>query len=170
VPPKKLPANDPNLPEAPLPINTLIKRAQRGDESVMPQLRRLLDGPGGKYFRDLAGSVRDALIRKFARDDRLARELFQREMIQLRAELLGPAPTAVERLLVERVAVGWLEVHTAEYQLAVQDAQYREHWQRQVDHAHRRFLAALRLLTAVRRLPRPALQVNIGEQQVNVVG
>jgi hypothetical protein len=39
-----------------------------------------------------------------------------------------------------------------------------------VDHAHRRFLSALRLLTAVRRLPRPAVQVNIGEQQVNVSG
>jgi hypothetical protein len=48
--------------------------------------------------------------------------------------------------------------------------EYRNHWQRQVDHAHRRFLAAVRLLTAVRRLPRPALQVNIGEQQVNVSG
>jgi hypothetical protein len=91
-------------------------------------------------------------------------------MKQLRAELLGPAPTAVERLLAERVAIGWLEVHTAEYRLAVADAEFRQYWHRQVDHAHRRFLAAVRLLTAVRRLPRPALQVNIGEQQVNVSG
>jgi hypothetical protein len=34
--------------------------------------------------------------------------------------------------------------------------------------AHQRFLADMRLLTAVRRIPsRPAVQVNIGEQQVN---
>jgi hypothetical protein len=170
VPAKKLPANDPNRPESPLPINTLIKRAQRGDESVMPQLRRLLDGPDSQYFNDLAGSVRAALIRKFADDDRLARELIGREMKALRAELLGPAPTAIERLLAERVAVGWLEVHTAEHRLAVEDAENRPHWQLQVDHAHRRFLASVRLLTAVRRLPGPAVQVNIGEQQVNVAG
>lgn len=135
------------------------------------QLEQVLDRPDCfRLFHDLAGRVRAALSRKIAGDDWFFSQLTKRELDNLRAELLGPAPSAVERLLAERVAIGWLEVHTAEYQLAVTDSESRSHWQRQVDHAHRRFLSALRLLTAVRRLPRPALQVNIGEQQVNVTG
>ena len=131
----------------------------------------MLDRPDCfQLFHDLASRVRDALSRKFAGDNWLAKELRERELNRVRAELFGPAPTAIERLLAERVAIGWLEVHTAEYRLALADPQYRDYWQRQVDHAHRRFLSSLRLLTAVRRLPSPAVQVNIGEQQVNVSG
>jgi hypothetical protein len=147
------------------------KRATKGDKAARHQLRQLLDRPDCfRLFRDLAGRVREALSRKFAGGDWFVKQLHERELNRLRAELLGPAPTVVERLLAERVAIGWLEVNTAEYRLAVTDPEYRAHWQRQVDHAHRRFLSALRLLTAVRRLPRPALQVNIGEQQVNISG
>jgi hypothetical protein len=149
----------------------LAKRAAKGDKTARQQLRQLLDRPDCfQLFRDLAGTVREALSRKFAADDWITHELHERELNDIRAELLGPAPTAVERLLAERVAIGWLEVHTAEHQLWVGSPDDRPHWQRQVDHAHRRFTSALRLLTAVRRLPRPAVQVNIGEQQVNVSG
>jgi hypothetical protein len=57
----------------------------------------------------------------------------------LRGDLVGPSPSTVERLLAERVAIDWLEVHAAEYSLALTDSKYRSHWQKQVDHAHRRF-------------------------------
>ena len=43
-------------------------------------------------------------------------------MDRVRAELFGPAPTAIERLLAERVAIGWLEVHAAELRLASTEA------------------------------------------------
>jgi hypothetical protein len=119
---------------------------------------------------DLAGRVRDTLIRKFAQDNRLTKEIVRWEIRQLRDELLGSAPTTIERLLAKRVAIGWLDVHTAELRLALADVEYRDYWQGQVDHANRRFLAALRLLTNVRRLPRPAVQINVGEQQVNMTG
>jgi hypothetical protein len=72
--------------------------------------------------------------------------------------------------LAERVAIGWLKVNTAEYRLAVTLPEYRAHRQRQTDHSNRRFLSDMRLLTAVRRMPRLAVQVNVGERQVNVGG
>jgi hypothetical protein len=56
------------------------------------------------------------------------------------------------------------------HQLAACTGASRDHWQQRVSHAHRRFLSALRLLAAVRRVTRPALQVDIGEQQVNLSG
>jgi hypothetical protein len=147
------------------------KRATKGDTMAQQQLRELLDRPDCfQLFRDLASHVRAALSQKLGGDDWLAKQLLERELNRVRAELLGPAPTAVERLLAERIAIGWLEVHAAEFRLAFAQPDFRDHWQRQVGHAHRRFLSALRLLTAIRRLPRPAVQVNIGEQQVNVSG
>jgi hypothetical protein len=165
-------------PDPPLNARGMIQdlrrwsdRAAKGDQDARQRLGQLLDRPEFcRQFFDLAKRVRAALTGKFAGDDWFFSQLLDREMGQLRAELLGPAPSAIERLLAERVAIGWLEVHTAEYSLALAASEYRSHWQKQVDHAHRRFLAALRLLTAVRRLPRPAVQVNIGEQQVNVSG
>jgi hypothetical protein len=91
-------------------------------------------------------------------------------MKALRSELMGTASTVIERLLAERVAIGWLALNIAEYNLATTWSGARAHWQEQVDRAHRRFLLALRMLTDIRRLPRPAVQVNIAEQQVNVGG
>jgi hypothetical protein len=153
------------------PLRAIVRRAQGGNAVALAQLRQVIDHPSSTaVFRDLVGRVRAALTRRLAGDDVLSRELVEREMARVRAELLGPAPSAVERLLVERVAIGWLELHTAEVRLAMASGESTDDWQRQVNHAHRRFQAAVRLLTAVRPLPRPAVQVNIAEQQVNVSG
>ena len=59
----------------------------------------------------------------------------------LKQEILGPAATPLERLLVERIAVCWLQAYLADI----------------------RYAQAKDLLT-------PAVQVNIGAQQVNVAG
>jgi len=39
-----------------------------------------------------------------------------------------------------------------------------------MDHAHRRYLSALKTLALVRKLAVPVLQVNIARKQVNVAG
>jgi hypothetical protein len=171
--PPALPANQLPAPAFTLESATaLILRAQAGDAARLPELRRLLDRPGlAEAFTSLAGHVRAALLKMVAGNNLLQRELIAREIDQLKAELLGPAPTAVERLLAERVAVGWLQVQEADLRLAAARADERSDvLQRRSDHAHRRFLAALRALAAVRRLAAPALQVNIAEKQVNVAG
>jgi hypothetical protein len=158
-------------PEALKSVQHWVQRAKRGDPSARAHITEMLNDPTFLlHFHDLAGRVRAALARKFVRNDWFGGQIIFRELDSLRGDLVGPNPSAAERLLAERVVIGWLEVHAAEYSLAVTDSKFRLHWQKQVDHAHRRFLAALRMLTTVRRLPRAALQVNIGEQQVNVSG
>ena len=44
----------------------------------------------------------------------------------------------------------------------------QEFHQRRIDHAHKRYLSALRTLDQVRKLALPVLQVNIARRQVNV--
>jgi hypothetical protein len=167
------PPDKPALPAfTPDYVNALVERAEAGDESTLPELRRLLDCPGAaKLFTNLAGRVRNAFVREIVRKNLLLREVLTREADQLRASLLGPDPTRVERLLAERVVVNWLQMGHADIDLA-RDGRgpNGEALQRRADHVHRRFLAALRALATVRKLARPALQVNIAEQQVNVTG
>src|SRR5437762_3357588 len=111
-------SQDKSLVPIPAPAEILndlqrwTKRATRGDKSARHALRQLLDRPDCfQLFRDLANHVRAALSRKITGGDWLAQQLHERELNRVRAELLGPAPTAIERLLAERVAIGWLEVH-----------------------------------------------------------
>jgi hypothetical protein len=43
-----------------------------------------------------------------------------------------------------------------------------EQHQKRIDHASRRYLAAIKAQAVVRRLQVPTMQVNIGEKQVNL--
>lgn len=85
--------------------------------------------------------------------------------------LAGPNPTPLERTLAETAAVSWLQLRLAEFNLehAGSLTMPQALWhQRKIDSNHRRFLATLRTLAAVRKLAVPAIQLNIGANQVNV--
>ncbi len=85
----------------------------------------------------------------------------------------GPRPSTPERLLAGRVALRWLGLAVEEgaYHLTLAwgvDASDDEFHQQRVERAQRRYLAAIKALAQVRRLGVPALQVNIGDKQINV--
>ena len=89
----------------------------------------------------------------------------------LRAELSQPSDGPLERLLVDRVMLTWLQVHQAEGMHAQRLGQLTIEWsdahQRRIDRAQRRYLAAIRTLAQVRRLTVPvAVQINVGEKQI----
>jgi hypothetical protein len=93
-----------------------------------------------------------------------------RKCAALTTELAGPQPSPLERLLIERIAICWLQLSYAEvlYAKNIQDLgfQQAEHYEQRVSKAQARYLAAIRTLAQVRRLGVPAMQVNIGQQQV----
>jgi hypothetical protein len=156
-------------------LRALIKRAQGGDESTLPVVRQLLQSQeaidllGG----DLARQAERSFLSNAAGKDLAFREALAAKLARLRAELGGPNPTPLERLLVERVVACWLQVQDADIRyaqgqansppLAVCDFQ-----QRRMDRAHRRYMTAIKTLATVRKLALPVLQVNIAGQQVNV--
>src|SRR4051794_23829182 len=94
-------------------------------------------------------------------------------MASVQAELEGPNPTPVERLLAERAAICWSLVNwherTFEATSGMSPAQ-ADFWQRKIDRAHGRFPWAVRTLAQVRKLAVPSLQVNIAKNQVKVAG
>jgi hypothetical protein len=156
----------------------LLKRAGKGDRSCLSELRALFDeGASGGRLLDLYGSpakwLEGDLTRQVAGNDLAVFEATERKLAEVRDELAGPNPTAIERLLAERAAICWFLVHRYESVYAnAKDLTIRqgEYHQRRIDRAHKRYLSALKTLAAVRKLALPAIQVNIAREQLNVAG
>jgi hypothetical protein len=169
---KTVPAND-VVSKAGEDLHALVNRAQNGDQTALPGLRELLKLPevvdllGG----DLARRAQETLIAKFSGQNLLFRESLSRKLDLLRADLAGPTPMPLERLLVERVVACWLHLHHLEFVYAGKDSMSLElgaYYQRSLSAAQKRYLSAIKTLALVRKLALPVLQVNIARRQVNV--
>ena len=137
-------------------LRELIARAQAGDATALPQLRTLLDEHPELWQRvgDLAAWVERAWLALLANDHPLAVAALQRTAAQLKADLAGEQPTAVERLLVDQVVATWLETKCWACQAAQPGASPAQATLRlkQLDSAHKRHANALKLLTQLRAL------------------
>jgi hypothetical protein len=154
-------------------VKKLLRKAEKGDTTVLPALRTWMDRTPGYWetVGDMAKTAQESLIRTLSGDKNLVvQEAHVRKCTALTAELAGPQPSPLERLLVERIVICWLQLYYAET-LYVQNIQaftlrQAEFHQQRISKAQARYLAAIRALAQVRRLGVPAVQVNIGQQQV----
>jgi hypothetical protein len=159
----------------------LLIRAGKGDQSAMPGLREMFRADPASMTRisggDLARQVQASAIKRLAGKNLAFEHGLGEKLEALRSELAGPEAPAVERLLAERVALCYLDVH--DWELRHNQAmagpepltyQRAEHYQKMRDRAHRRYLQALKTLAAVRKLGVVAVQVNIDKQQINLGG
>ncbi|HUY32084.1 MAG TPA: hypothetical protein VMV69_04830 [Pirellulales bacterium] len=143
-------------------------RAKYGDKTALPAVRELFNER--REFRDFCGgdlakTAIDTLLALRFGEQLASQEAVRHKMAELRAELMGEHPSALERLLVERVVVCWLHAYHADEQtcnmgsITLPWAEYR---QRNQDRAHRRYLSAMKTLGTVRRLALPIkLDVNL---------
>lgn len=159
------------------PILDLIERAQAGDESARPQLRRVLAHPQGQALMvqicggDLARRVRDALIAQVSSGNIMVEEATRARVETLRDELAGPDPGPIVRVLAERAALCWLDAHAADLAflenmkgMQLTEAEFRE---RMRARANARFLAAARSLMQVQKLAASAIRRGAHDQQAD---
>jgi hypothetical protein len=152
----------------------LLAQAERGDASVLPALRTYLDQTPELWqsVGDLSYQAQAALIERASGANLLLQESLGRQLEAMRQELSGPAPTPLERLLVDRIVLCWLRVSIAEVMEAQappdRSPRQAEWSQTQIDRAQKRFVEASKAWAQVRRLLSPVVQVNIAKQQVNV--
>jgi hypothetical protein len=152
----------------------LVKRSEQGDETTLPALREMLKESS---FRETCSNVarhtQNSLVNKYAGKNLPVREGLEQKMQSLQAELAGPNPSPLERLLAERIAICWLHLYTLEAIYARKESVSVEHgnyFQENISRAHRRYLSAIKTLATVRKLAVPVVQVNIAKKQVNVAG
>jgi hypothetical protein len=153
-------------------IFTLVRRAEAGDKGAMTALRPLINRTPGAWDRagNLAIRAENALVNVAAGTDEVLREALTKMVAMLKVELGGETP--LEKLLVERVVACWLNVYynDALHAMRMNNITWAEseYFQRRQERANRQYLQAIRTLAQVRRLLLPAVQLNIGAQQVNV--
>jgi len=149
-----------DLQRAPDELARLLKRAEQGDRSVLPELRKALDADANlwQHYGDLAAQAEASLILLAAGKNLLLAESLQHKLRALKDELGGESPSPLERLLVERTTATWLQVSYFDGLWAqakgASEAQAKM-LQRQQDAAHRRHLTAVKTLATVRKLLTP---------------
>jgi len=158
-------------------IDSLMKKALDGDATAMAALK---DRPAERIdeyvletYGELGRTVENSLIKKVTGDNLLHGQGIQLKAKQLKAELAGPDPSPLERLLVERVVCCWIMVNYADA-MYIQDDGSRtwtadEHLQKWQDRAQKRFLSASKALAQIPRLLGPNIQINVGDKQVNIM-
>jgi hypothetical protein len=138
----------------------IFDRIEKNDESAVPEFQKLLKElphlveAGG----NLAEVAEQKLIEVITGKQLLFSESLKAKLDATRAELAGPSPSPVEKLLVERVVTCWLQVNHADAIVAQCEnctLAQGDYNQRRQDRAHRRFLLAVKTLATVRRLALP---------------
>src|SRR5262249_44176805 len=132
----------------------LGERGRRGGEEGPANLRPSLDQSPEiwEHVGALARRAELAWLGLLAGEDQLSSESIKRTVAQLKAELAGPAPTPLEALLVDLVAVTWLgamhgEIAAAQVGGSVEQARYR---QGRAESTQRRLLRAMKSLATLR--------------------
>jgi len=163
------------LPKKKEDLIELVERAGRGDETTLPALRELLDFEPElvSAWGDLARKAERELLEVRAGNNLRTKEAVQRKLRAMETELAGLSPSPLEKLLVERVAACWLQLHWAEViyaqNLGSLTMTQSEYHQRCLDRMHRRYLSSIKTLAQIRKLG-PPVQINIAEKQINTAG
>ncbi len=125
--------------------------------------------------RRMFTTAEDALIESLTSDG-LVQEFMEFGLKGIRRDLGYEAAPMLEKLLIEQVALAWLDLNGIQQRYATATSGSHTHasgayWDRRVTGAQARYTRAVEALARVRRLAMPQpLQVNIGGQQVNVAG
>jgi hypothetical protein len=138
-------------------LNSLLQRARQGDESVLPELRHLLDRKPEiwRHYGDLALHAIRSWTSLIAGEDLTLKESIARKVEELGREIGGSEPTPLERLLIDRVMVTWLQLQHAEVaacQSLKSSPNLGDFWLKRQNSAHRRLLTSVGALAMLRRL------------------
>jgi hypothetical protein len=155
-------------------LRRAVERAEAGDGSALPVVRDAVTDPLAVALLagDLPRLAEQGLIAALAANLPGMRETVTWPLEALRAEMLGSAPTPVERLLVDRVAACWLRVQEADIRDALAAGRFEQGLSKYLvgrqSAAHRRFLAALKALELVRKLALPAIRIDVTSRRSTV--
>jgi len=172
--------SSPDVKQKAAEIKDIINRADKKNakpEDVAALRKLLAEAPTmWRAAGDIGRLAIDKLIETISGTP-LIRESMAAGVTAIRRELEGENAPLIEKLLAEQAAICWLQMGLTQYAYAAMHEgesitlTRSEYWERRLSATQRRYLRAIETLARVRRLLRPhAVQVNIGAQQVNVIG
>jgi hypothetical protein len=138
-------------------LQATICRANAGDPAAIAELRRFLDANPHvwRHLGDLAKSAERAWITLIAEGNALAAQAIQRQLDEIRGELIGKEFSAVGKMLADQVVATLLEVKYLETVTANSKggtAKQETTLLRRLESAQRRHLAAIKSLEQTRKM------------------
>ncbi len=165
--PTSQPAQSPQVAEDPL--QAILQRASAGDRSVLPLLKKVLD-ENPRIWADCykaTALVEQGWLDRIAASNLLLGQSIRRQVEALKKDLGAESCSALQKILIDRIAACWLGVQFAELTLATDDtgASRLAQAKRQcLESANKRLLAASKTLAVVRRLSK-GLRIEINHTQ-----
>lgn len=156
----------------------LLRAARQGDDEalkalpeVYERLPRLLSviGNASQFMECIILEVHPFT------GDKVTHQAMRLELQRIRQGLGYEQSSELERMVIDRLVLCWLQLNEAEKWKfnSEQDGverQWASLWDRRIQIAHKNFLDAAKTLAQVRKLLYPrAAQINIGAQQVNAL-
>jgi hypothetical protein len=156
-----------------------VSRAYKTDKPKQEDLqairKMLIDYPemSAAVF-SMVDSTQQLIIKNFVGQP-AAEIAIEEHLVTLREGMGYQNSPVMEQLLIENIVTCWLRVQHCESNIAFMMGRDRsiavlEFWERRLTSCQRRYLMACETLAKVRKLKLPAVQVNIGDKQVNVAG
>lgn len=146
-------------------LQSLLEKASKGDLNVLPALKKAFDDHPelSEQLGDLVRHAQDSLLSLVAGSCLTAREAIARQASALRERLIATVTSELEKLLVDRIVISWIEVYHGDIDLAQHLLQVSgasktaQAAQRRLDRAHARYLSAIKALATTHKLLRPGL-------------
>ena len=143
-------------------LQRLVAAANAGDGDSLTKLREMLDTHPQVWqtVGDLGAHAEFAMINLASQGDQLMLESMARHVAQLKANLVGPNPTPLERLTVQRVVACWLAAQFADRACATADGGeiQTNAWARRQQMAEKRYQTAVKTLSLVQKMAPNSIQ------------
>ena len=144
-------------------LRLLSDKANTGDQAALFELRSMLadDHRLVEHLGDLAQHVETAWLDRVAGNNALMRESVSEHLADMKAQLGGPCPTAIEKLLVDQIAINVVATHHAAYAEATADIGNPKQVAlrcKRSESTQKRFLDTVKLLTTLRAFAPAGLQ------------
>jgi hypothetical protein len=147
---------------APAPVSQaeafeeLVRRANQGNEACLQGLREILEQRADiwRQVGDVAALAERAWVELLSAGNKLLEESILRCLKELKADLAGPSPTPLERLLINYLGTTWLASQQGELAAAQMGGspELNRLRLRRAESAQKRFTGAVKTLSLVRAL------------------
>jgi hypothetical protein len=154
-------------------LSALTYKAQKGNRKALAEASQMLtEHRLWHVVGDMGRYAQDAWLDAAAGNNPLARRALEEQLRELRNGLREAGDSPLERVLIDRLVSCWLQANYADWQhgALIKKGSYSfaegRYDQDRQDRAHRRLLQAAKTLATVRRLLAPAVQINVGQNQI----
>lgn len=131
-------------------------KANHGDPDARHRLIQFMNSNPWLWekFGNAADHAERSVIEAMTQEEWLTTQCMRHEADAMRKRLLGPSPTPLERVAIERIVATWLQLQHAEMRCAEppKDLGWAKYWLRRLEVSNKMYSSAVKSLALVREI------------------